>query len=62
MRNDVIIRVARLLLLLRGRRQMPTFPWLAMHLECSSRTVRRYVDALEVAGYPLPQRAREDWE
>jgi DNA-binding IclR family transcriptional regulator len=56
MRNNVIIKVARLLLLLQHRRTMPAIPDLALMLECDKRTVYRYLEAFEYAGWKLPKR------
>lgn len=55
-RGAIAKQTVQLIRLLEGRRYMPTHAWLADEMRVTTRTVRRYLDALEQAGWPLPQR------
>jgi DNA-binding IclR family transcriptional regulator len=59
-RGDIIIKTARLILLLRGKTRMPKIQDLAIVMECHPRTVYRYLEALSIAGYPVPPFRREE--
>lgn len=59
-RNTVAIRLARLMRFLAGRRRVPALGVLASHLEVHPRTVRRYLEALEAAGWICPREGRWD--
>ena len=59
-RNEIIIKTARLILLLRGKTRMPRILDLALVMECHPRTVYRYLDALSIAGYPVPPFRHEE--
>jgi predicted DNA-binding transcriptional regulator YafY len=58
-RARVARQVATLLRLLDGKRVMPAMSDLARELGVSHRTVYRYLDAVEQAGWPLPRRWSE---
>ena len=55
-RERVARQVVALIRLLDGRRYMPPHADLARELGVCRRTVRRYLDAIEHAGWPLPKR------
>jgi predicted DNA-binding transcriptional regulator YafY len=56
MRQDVIVKAARMILIAQKLRRRPTdFELLAKHLETSPRNARRYLEALEYAGWVWPQ-------
>lgn len=55
-RTAELRRMARILLMLMGQERMPNIRWMAATLDVSTRTVRRYLDALEEAGWKLPAR------
>lgn len=55
-RDRVARRVVALILRLQGHRYMPPLRALVDHLGVSERTVCRYLDAIEQAGWPLPRR------
>lgn len=56
MRSRLIVRLARLILYLNGRRYMPDAQILAAQLGVSVRTLFRDLAALEEAGMVLPKR------
>ena len=56
MRSRLIVRLARLILYLNGRRYMPDPQVLAAQLGVSERTLYRDLAALEEAGAILPKR------
>lgn len=55
-RNALAVNMARVMVALQGRRYMPLHRELAAELGMNLRTLRRYLDALEQAGWPMPQR------
>lgn len=55
-RNIVARYVVRLLRVLDGKRYMPRLEDIAAEMGVSKRTVCRYLDALELEGWPLPKR------
>lgn len=54
-RERIVYRLAMLLLYTNRRRYAPSLKCLARGLGCSERTVRRYLDALERVGWPMPK-------
>lgn len=56
-RGRIARQVARLLRVIEGRRTLPTLDALAGELGVSRRTVIRYLDAIEQAGWPVPRRS-----
>lgn len=61
-RGAIVRRLARLILILLGRRYMPETQWLAATLGVSTRTLMRDLRAMEDAGYSLPKRQNvETW-
>ena len=59
-RHAPLVRCLKLVRILSGRRYMPDVGDIASELECSRRTVFRYLVALEEAGFPLPRRWKEE--
>lgn len=59
MRARLIVRIARLILFLNGRRHMPDVQTLAAQLGVTPRTLYRDLAALEEAGMVLPRRWQE---
>ncbi len=55
-RDRVARRVVALIRLLQGHRYMPPLRELVDCLGVSERTVCRYLDAIEQAGWPMPKR------
>jgi predicted DNA-binding transcriptional regulator YafY len=55
-RARIARQVAALLLTLQNKRRMPHVEWLASELGVTTRTVYRYLNAVEQAGWPLPTR------
>lgn len=55
-RARIARQVVQLLRLVQGQRYMPDMAGMARELGVSRRTVCRYVDAIEQAGWPLPKR------
>ena len=55
-RTAVIRRLAALLLYTNTCRWRPTLKTMARGLGVSERTARRYLDALEESGWPMPPR------
>lgn len=53
-RNATLIRTLRLARRLHGVHRSPRLAVLADELNVTTRTIRRDIDALEVAGWPLP--------
>lgn len=54
-----LTRCLRLAAFLGGRRRLPTFKVMARELGVCERTVRRYLESLEEARWPLPPKADE---
>jgi DNA-binding IclR family transcriptional regulator len=54
-RNKVIVNVARLILLLNGRRYAPDLDVLAAHMGMGRRQLYRYLASLEEAGWQVPR-------
>lgn len=60
-RLNMVMRLTNLIERLRSCHMMPPLRELAQDVGVSTRTVVRYLDALEYAGYPLPQRPEGWW-
>jgi predicted DNA-binding transcriptional regulator YafY len=58
-RHRSLVRCLRLVRFLNGRRWMPRIEVMASEIGVSTRTVSRYLDALEEAHYELPPRAEK---
>lgn len=54
-RGDVVRRLAMVLLYTARRKYAPDIQVMARGLNVSTRTVRRYLEALEDAGWPMPR-------
>ena len=61
-RDRVARRIVTLIRRLEGHRYMPPLRELVEHLGVSERTVCRYLDAIEHAGWPLPKRGWHESE
>lgn len=59
-RNEVALRIVRLMRVLAGRRRVPALGVLARELQVHPRTVRRYLQALEEAEWICPREGRWD--
>jgi len=51
----IVERIAKVLLYTQGRRYAPDLRCMARGLGVSTRTVRRYLSAIEAAGWPMGQ-------
>jgi predicted DNA-binding transcriptional regulator YafY len=59
MRDRLIKRLARLMVLCQSRRHLPPFAVLSRQLGVSERTLMRDLAALSDAGFPVPVTARD---
>lgn len=60
--NEMAIRLLRLVTFIDGHGSMPTTQAIADHLGVCHRTVYRYLNALEYAGWHIPSRRRDEQE